>query len=342
MRHPKLAFMGFGNVGQALAELLIRKEKELREDYQLTFSVTGIATARHGSAVNPEGIDLPDAVQTLRSGGRLEKFSQHPAPLGGSDFIQICGADVLLENTPVNYDNGQPAVDHLRQALSTGMHAITANKGSIVFAYQELLHEANSNGVRFLFESTVMDGAPIFSLFREALPGAKLIAFRGILNSTSNLILNRMEQGEAFDEAVRYAQSIGIAETDPSGDIDGWDAAIKIAALTTVLMGFPLKPKEVERIGIRGITHEAIALAATEGERWKLICSARRTKDGVQARVAPEKVAANSPFYNVEGTSSTIQFETDVLGPLTIVETDPGPETTAYGLLADLLNIYQP
>jgi homoserine dehydrogenase len=183
-----------------------------------------------------------------------------------------------------------------------------------------------------------MDGAPIFSLFRETLPTAELVAFQGILNSTTNLILTRMEGGENIDQAVAYAQSVGIAETDPSGDVDGWDAAIKVAALVTVLMGIPMKPAEVDRKGIRAITPEMVAQANSEGKRWKLVCSAERKDGKVKANVAPQMVAPDSLLYNTEGTTSIVQFETDVLGKLSVIENDPGPETTAYGLLADFLN----
>jgi len=218
------------------------------------------------------------------------------------------------------------------------MHAITANKGPVVHAYRELTELANRNGVRFYFESTVMDGAPIFTLYRETLPGTRVTSLRGVLNSTTNLILTRMENGESFEQAVAYAQAIGIAETDPSGDVDGWDAAVKISALTTVLMGVPLKPVQVDRQGIRQIGAEQIAAAQAQGGRWKLVCTAVRHGDGVQASVRPEIVLADSPMYRVDGTTSILQIESDVLGLLSIIEENPGPHTTAYGLLADFLN----
>jgi homoserine dehydrogenase len=221
------------------------------------------------------------------------------------------------------------------------MHAITANKGPVVHAYNELTALAESQGRKFLFESTVMDGAPIFSLFRAALPAARLRSLRGVLNSTTNLILTRMEGGDSFEEAVAYAQSIGIAETDPSGDIDGWDAAVKVAALVTVLMNVPLKPVQVERQGIRDITRDDIAQARLQGKRWKLLCSAYQDGDHeneIIARVAPAMVERDSALYSIDGTTSIVQFETDVLGQLTILEENPGPHTTAYGLLADFIN----
>jgi homoserine dehydrogenase len=215
---------------------------------------------------------------------------------------------------------------------------LTANKGPVVHAYDRLSALAKQNERNFLFESTVMDGAPVFGVFRCALPGANLISFSGVLNSTTNMILTRMEKGESFEEAVIYCQKIGIAETDPSGDVDGWDAAIKVAALATVLMKRPVKPEEIEREGIRGITSHQIARARDQNKRWKLVCRARLVDDRIEAKVAPEMVGVDSPLYSIDGTSSAVQFQTDVLGRLTLIEDNPGPHTTAYGLLADFIN----
>ena len=338
MAHYKLALLGFGNVGQALAALLIDKQEELKSKYDLSTSITGIATGTHGAALNPQGLEIERTLNHIREGRSLDDLSLQGAPSDALDFIRRSGADVLFENTPVNYESGQPAIDHLKLALELGMHAITANKGPVVHAHQQLTELAAANDRKFYFESTVMDGAPIFSLFRSTLPGAQLLAFKGILNSTTNLILTRMEGGEDFDQAVAYAQEIGIAETDPSGDVDGWDAAVKVAALVTVLMGTSLKPSEVERTGIRDIQAPDIQRAKDQGKRWKLVCSAVRESNGVRASVAPQMVPPDSPLFQVDGTSSIVQFETDVLGSLSVMETDPGPDTTAYGLLADFLN----
>lgn len=338
MPHYNLALIGFGNVGRSFARLLQRKEAELKESYGITYAITAIATGRHGSALNPQGLDVPRALQLVEANQPLGVLSAQPAPADMLELIRTCQADVLFENTPVNYQTGQPAIDHLRAALECGMHGITANKGPVVHAYRSLTELARRKGRKFFFEGTVMDGAPIFSLFRGALPAARLLSFRGVLNSTTNLILTRMENGDSFEQAVKYAQEIGVAETDPSGDIDGWDAAVKVAALVTVLMDTPLKPAEVDRQGIRQITAGEIARLKASGKRWKLVCSARRTEQGVQAKVAPEAVGMDSPLYSVEGTSSVVQFETDVLGLLSVVESDPGPGTTAYALLADFIN----
>lgn len=338
MPYVRLAFLGFGNVGRALARLLLRKRTALADQHGITFTVTGIQTARHGGAIHPGGLGLDRALKLSEAGESLSGLSEAEAPADSMAFIRSCPADVLFENTPVDYQTGQPALDHLRAALEAGMHAVTANKGPVVHGYRALRDLAARKGRAFLFESTVLDGAPVFSLFREALPAAQVLGFRGVLNSTTNLMLTRMEAGESFEEAVAHARSIGIAETDPGGDVDGWDAAVKVAALVTVLMEAPLTPAQVDRQGIRGLTSAEIERARAAGMRWKLVCSARRAPEGVEARVAPAMVGPEDPLYNVVGTSSIVQFETDVLGPLAVVERDPGPDTTAYGLLADFIH----
>jgi homoserine dehydrogenase len=300
-----LALLGFGNVGQALARLLLAKQGELKDRYRIEWRVVGLAARRAGAAIDPRGIDLRRALSLAARGASLAELSASPAP-GGTDFVRACGADVLFENTPVNYETGQPAADHLRAALEAGMHAITANKGPVVHAYRELSELARSHGRHFYFEAAVMDGAPLFSLWRSALPGARLLSFRGVLNSTTNLILTLMESGQTFDEAVAQAQSIGVAETDPSGDILGWDAAVKVAALCTVLMDSPVKPQQVERQGIEAITPTLVREAREEGRRWKLICQAEHNDKGLRARVGPELLTPDDPLYGVMGTSSSI------------------------------------
>jgi homoserine dehydrogenase len=332
----RLAFLGFGNVGRALARLLEAKRTSLESDYGVVMRVVGIATGRHGAIVRPEGIDGMQAVEAVEAGRPLTSPGAS-SPADSPAFLQALEADVLLESIPVNYQTGQPALGCIEAALERGMHVVSANKGPVVHGYHRLTDLAHRHGVRYLFESAVMDGAPVFSLWREALPAAQLISFRGVLNSTTNLILTQMEQGQLYEQALAHAQSIGVAETDPSGDILGWDAAVKVGALVTVLMDTPLTPDHVARRGIDGLSLDNIQAAAHDGRRWKLICSAERTAGGIEARVQPELVDAADPLYTVMGTSSAVTFVTDVLPSLTITEGNPGPMTTAYGMLADLV-----
>ena len=338
MKTISVCLVGFGNVGKALVRLLDRKQPILREQFGFETLVTGIATANHGCAIDPNGLDALKAVQMTDTGQSLQPLSKVPAPDNNIDFIRICKAEVMFENTPVNHHTGQPAADHLQTALECGSHAITANKGPVAHRYAELTALAERQNRRFLFESSVMDGAPIFSLFRGPLPTVELNGFHGILNSCTNLLLELMEQGKSFDEAVDYGKSIGITETDPSADIDGWDAAIKVSALATVLMGVPLKPDQIDRTGIRGITKGMISAASSDGERWKLVCECKKNGSAITAKVAPQRVPPTSPLFSINGTSSFIQFEMDTLPGLGILESNPGPETTAYGLMADLIN----
>jgi homoserine dehydrogenase len=340
--HSRLAFIGFGNVGRALARLLIRKQAVLAEEYDITFSATGIATGHHGFAVNPEGLDLEQALTLVESDRSISSLSSVTV----SDPVSVIrqsSADVMFENSPVNHESGQPAIDHCLAALQSGMHAITANKGTVVHGFDELSALAKAKGKKYYFESTVLGGSPVFSVFRETMPAADLLSFRGVLNSTTNIILTRMENGETIDQAVKYCQAIGVAETDPSNDVDGWDAAIKVAALVTILMAIPLKPQQVQRKGIREITPNMIAQARAEGKRYKLICSAERKGDSIQAGVAPELISASDPLYSMQDSTTGVAFRTDVLGDFSIIESEregmiAGPEPTAYGLFADFIS----
>ncbi len=339
--HSKLSLIGFGNVGCSLAKLLLRKEDLLKQQ-GITFSFTGISTGRHGCAVNPDGLDIHKALE-------LAESKQSISPLSSFDVqdslavIRHSQASVMFENSPVNTQTGQPALDHIRTALGLNMHVITANKGSVVHGYRELSALAKSKGKVFGFESTVLGGSPVFSVFRETFPLAELISFRGILNATTNIILSRMENGESFEDAVKYCQSVGVAETDPMNDVDGWDAAIKVAALITVLMDTPFTPQYVEPTGIRGITSEMVAQAKAQGKRYKLVCSAEKVGGQIRTSVEPELVDASSPLYGMMNSSTGVTFRTDVLPDYSITVSERegmagGPVETAYGLFADFVN----
>jgi len=340
--HYKLALIGFGNVARSLARLLIRKQG-LLNGQGITFSFTGLATGRHGFAVNPDGLDIQKALELLEGGKDIASLSIMPVK-NSLEVIRNSSADVMFENSPVNTQTGQPALDHIRTALNLGMHTITANKGPVVHGYRELTALAESKGRKFKFESTVLGGAPVFSVFRESFPLAELSSLKGIFNATTNIVLSRMENGETYEAAVKYCQSIGVAETDPTNDVDGWDAAIKVAALVTVLMDTPMTPQQVNPIGIRGITPEMIAQAKAEGKRYKLVCSAEKIGDKVTASVSPQLVDSASPLYGMMNSSTGITFRTDVILDYSITQTERdgmqgGPVETAYGLFADFVNM---
>lgn len=317
-------------------QLLENRAPELSERYGITFQITGIASRRLGWIANSKGICGAGALARDLSPQRASLASGSTLASNIEDWLAAARADVLFEATSLNVNDGQPAVDHIRAALTHGAHAITANKGPIVHAYRELRDLAAKQGKRFLFESTVMDGVPIFSLF-DQLPVIHLQGFHGILNSTTNVILAEMENGLTFDEALKKAQSLGVAETDATHDIDGWDAAVKTAALITVLMDVPVRLDQIAREGIRDLTPQAVRTAKRDGWPFKLVCRARRTANGVEASVQPEKVLSTQPMARITGTSSYVYFETDIFPGLAITEENPGLYATAYGLLADFV-----
>ncbi|MEK6757314.1 MAG: homoserine dehydrogenase, partial [Bacteroidota bacterium] len=231
------------------------------------------------------------------------------------------------------------ALSHVREALTRGRHVVTANKAPAAFAYHKLIELAREKGVRFLHESTVMDGTPVFSLAREGLKGATIRSVSGVLNSTTNFVLSRMEQGESLEAAVKIAQKEGFAEADPRHDLEGWDAAAKITVLANALMGASLTPFDVDRQGITHVSVQDAQRAVQAGKNLKLICKAWRDADTVRARVKLEEVERGHPFAPIHESGSILMIETDLLAPFIITETNPTLYDTAYGVINDLLTV---
>lgn len=330
MKHYRLCFLGFGNVGRALVRLLAAKSADLRDNYGIEWQIAGVATRRLGWRAGENAID----VAALLAGN-----DETPAHNSLNAWLAVAQPDVVFETTSLNPETGQPAIDYLRASLQAGAHAITANKAPIVYAYDELNEIAIAEGKRFLFESTVLDSAPVFSLFRETLPAVKIRGLSGVFNSTTNIILETMEAGRSFTEGVKTAQELGVAETDPSHDVDGWDSVMKVCAIARVVLKTPLPPSAVRREGIRGLDQAILQAARAEGRPYKLLTRAVVNADGsVTATVRPEQIAANDPLGNVRGTSLAIHFELDTIPGLTIVSHRPNLQSTAYGLLADFVN----
>jgi homoserine dehydrogenase len=328
----KLCLMGLGSVGRELINLIDRKRDDVQAQYDLTFKIVGIATGQHGILIDPSGIDQAYALAGQWSDRAWPSTEENRLKL-----IHECGAEALVEMSPINRETGRPALDYLELALNLKMHAVTANKGPVVHGYRRLSALAKKQTRAFLFEATVMDGFPLLNLYRECLPATRVLGFRGVLNSTTNLILTLMEEGQSFDEAVQHAQDMGIAETDPSNDIDGWDAAVKVCVLSNVLMGADIRPPDVDRTGMRGITTAMIKAARLARRKWRLLCTAEWVDGHLRAKVAPEEVPENDPLFRLHGTTSAIQVRTDTLNQLTLLETAPTPAQTAFGVLADLI-----
>lgn len=332
----RLALVGFGNVGQQFAQLLAAKRDWLLKKKGLDVEILAIVTRSRGSLLSKKALDMRRALSAIQSGS-LKGYGGEQTDLSPIDIIEKCDADMLVELSALNIESGQPAIDHIRAAMGMGMDVVTANKGPIAWAYEDLRDMARARGVHFRFEGTVMDGTPVFNLVERTLPGCEVLGLTGILNSTSNYVLSRMSLGMSIEEGVRQAQEKGIAEADPSLDIDGWDASAKIAALANVMMDARMNPKMVDRKGIRDIGIEDIRSASSEGMKIKLVARASREGSRIELKVAPERVGPDSLMWPVDGTSSMLTISTDLMGDVTIVESNPMLTQTAYAVFSDLL-----
>jgi homoserine dehydrogenase len=336
-----LALVGFGHVGQRFARLIAEQAETLRTAHDLEPHVVGIATRRHGSVYDEEGIDVDEALADVAAGRRLEGAGG-PSP---TDLLQRLGSSrsplrVLVETTTLAIEDGQPAILHVEAAIDAGCHTVTANKGPVAFAYRRRRDRAAAAGVSFLFEGAVMDGVPVFNLVRETMPAITVLGFRGVVNSTTNHILTALEDGEAFAPALARMQAEGIAEADASLDVDGWDAAAKAAALANVLMNAELTPHLVDRTGIGPDTAAKARDARLRGSRMRLVASGTRDDDGrVVATVRPLELPPEDLLSGLRGTANALILHTDLLGDVAIHQPGGGLTATAYALLSDLIAI---
>lgn len=326
--------VGFGNVGQRLAAMLTEERHLFPGLDELHLEPVAIFTGRHGGLLDAAGIDLGQALTEFQ-----ENSCFPTAPLTVMQALQTLDYDVLVELSTLSIEKrGKPAIAHVRAALERGCHVATANKGPAAFAYRELAALARKNGVHFLFESAVMDGAPVFSL-RQALAGSRVTGISGILNTTTNFVISRLEMGETMDSAVQTAQRLGFAESDPSLDLEGWDAAAKTAILANVFLDANIDPLQVDRLGIGDLTSGAVARVIASGRRLKLICRAELANGKVRAQVGPEEVPMGHRFAVVNGKGAALRLETDMMSPLWIIQEEPGLNDTAAGVLQDLISV---
>lgn len=311
--------------------------KALREAGVSPF-VTGIATARHGTAIDSNGLVLARALRLVKAGGSLDTLHRGPAVGSIGDFIERVPADVVVEITPLDPRRGEPATGHVRVALRRGLHVVTANKGPVAFGRRGLLALARRKGRLFLHEGAVMDGTPIFNLVSRCLPGIRIDGFRGVLNATTSRILGGMERGQTAEAALREAQAAGVAEADPSHDVDGWDAAVKGCAIANALMGADVRPKDVGRRGVGGVTPGAVRRALQRGRRIRLVVRGKRSGGRVLVSVSPEEIPQGDLLVS-PGADGVLVIETDLMGEIGLWEGAGGVDQTAYALLSDLVHV---
>lgn len=341
MKKINVALLGFGSLGQSFAQLLLDKKDEIEKMYDAAVNVVAITTKTRGNLVDAWGIDLERVLNNIQDTGVFPKTNEMMLQRNSLDVAETVEYDVLIEMTPLETAAGHMATDHVMAALKRGKHVICANKGPLAWHYKEINDLAIKNNCKFLFETTIMDGTPVFSIVRENLKLCKVTEIKGILNSTTNYILQGIGQGKTAKEIVAEGKKRGFIETNPKHDIEGDEAAAKMAALVNVLMGADITPKDIAITGIEDITKTKIEEAAARGNVIKLICRAYEKNGVVDVKIAPEEISKLNTYATVTGTSQVISITTDLMGTMSIIEESPEMEQAGYGVFADLLTIIE-
>jgi len=339
MKTSRLLIVGFGNVGQGFVQILSEGSQFLEDQFNVRFSVVAVNDMRFGSLYDPNGLPL----QALLAAAKKGDLSSVPAAhydCSVEKMLAESGADTLVEASYTDLRTGEPALTYIRQALSSGKHVVTTNKGPIALCFPELKALAAEHQVRIGYEGTVMSGTPAIALGVNLLAAARIQRIQGILNGTTNFILTRMEEGGSYAEALAEAQALGYAEADPTGDVEGFDAAGKVVILSNILMGSDLSMADVDRRGITCLTQADIQAAKKRGECWKLIGTIEKAAGGLKASVRPTALPSDHPLANVKGALNAITYTTDLLGDITLIGAGAGRMQTGYALLNDLLAIH--
>ena len=336
----KIAFIGYGTVGQGLTEILLEKQRLLEEKYDFRCSVVAISDLFKGSVYDENGLDMKKVLEIVKSGKKLDEYPSGKKGMDSLSTIKDTVADTIIEVTFTDVKTGEPALTHIKAALQAGKNVVSTNKGPVVKQIAYILDLAEKNNASYGFEGVVLSGTPVINLVKYTLAGNKINSFKGILNGTTNFILTKMEEKMSYEDALKKAQELGYAEADPSGDVEGFDALGKVVILTNVVLGKKITWEDVKRKGITDITVKDIESAKKEGKRWKLIGSAEIKSDGsVEAKVWPEKLPFSDPLSGIGGATNALTFSTDELGPVTIVGPGAGRRETGFALLIDLLEI---
>jgi homoserine dehydrogenase len=332
-----IALAGCGNVGTALLEILHGKQGELKDKYGFDFRVTMITDLMKGTIIDPEGLDLEKVIKAIQTKHSFEAFPQAAGPFG--ELLEKSHATMLAEATPTNLKTGEPGLTHIREALSRGISVTTTNKGPIAVAFDELNKIAKEHNAKLRYEGVVMSGTPLLHMLQEGMAGAAVEKIEGILNGTTNFILTKMEGGSTYAQALEEAISLGYAEADPSGDVDGWDAAVKVAILAKIIFGKDIPVSEVERQGITRITPDKIKEARDAGFSIKLIAGITILPQGPYLYVTPKEIPFSHPLASIGGATNAVTITTDNLGEVTLIGPGAGRRETGQALLGDLISM---
>lgn len=333
----RICLMGFGAVGQGVANVISQKNDYLKKEYDLELKLVAV-TDSSGAAISDEGLDSNLLLKTKSETGKVSNYPDYGVPeCDGLEALDMVDYDCLVEVTPTNIEDGEPGKSLIIKALKNKKDVVTSNKGHLALFFREMIGLANENGVDLKYEASVGGAMPIINFAHDTLSGCKINSILGILNGTTNFILSRMtREGSSYEQTLQEAQQLGIAETNPTQDVEGIDAACKSVILANSIMGIDCTLKDVDVEGISRITSEAIELAKRDGYLIKLM--AEISKDSLT--VSPRLVREDSP-YAVEGTLNMATLKTDLADEVTVVGRGAGSIETASAILSDIINIWK-
>jgi homoserine dehydrogenase len=343
MRDVRIWVVGLGTVGQWLLRAIHMQAPRLSGRYGFVPKVVGVANARDGFVYDASGLD-PRTVLAFASAGRslteLDGIRHWPRSAEG---LAATEADVLIEVTASPADSGEPGVTHMREALRRGIPVVTSNKWPVALHGVELAELAREKGVPFRTESTVMSGTPVLSTLVDGLAGTTPTSLRGILNATANFILTRMEQGTSYDDALTEAQDLGLAERDPTADVEGYDAMAKAMILAGRVFEKQLRPEDVVRHGISNVDRGHIDAAASEGARIKELVTLELSEAGgaasLTARVEPTRLTNEDRLADVSGVVNAVVCRAEPVGEVMVTGPGAGPELAGQGVLSDVIAV---
>lgn len=341
MTEYKIALIGFGGVNRGLAQLIAEQNATWNTTLGFTLKIVGVTDLFLGSVVNRAGLDAAELAALPAEKGAMARIAGGTAEAFNETVIKQSGADIIAEATFTNPVDGEPAATFCRWALESGIHVVTTNKGPIALHGAELKTLARRNKVAFEYEGSVMSGTPVIRLARQALAGAQVQGFEGILNGTSNFVLTQMKAGLSFSDAVAEAQRLGYAEADPTADVEGHDVRLKVVILANELLDARLTVSDVACSGISGISAADIVKAEATGQSWKLIGAASKAADGsVSASVEARLLPAGHPLAGISGAVNAVSFDTGLLGAVTVSGPGAGRIETAFALLSDIIALH--
>jgi homoserine dehydrogenase len=341
MKKYKLAIIGFGNVGQGLSKIISQKRALLNENFNIDLSIVAVCDLHKGSVADPLGLDPETLLSDLQKYGDLKSTSAPVVGWNGIETIENSGAEILIELAFTDLKTGEPALSHIKKALNNGMHVSMTNKGPVALHFPELRKLALSKNLQIGIEGTVMSGTPAINLGNEMLLAAGITKIQGILNGTTNYILSEMSAGAEYSDALKRAQELGYAEAEPSGDVEGHDAAAKTVILGNLLMNLSLTLDDVDRKGISHIRSVDIARAKRANKHWKLIATLEKTNEGFVASVKPEMLSHEHPLALIKGATNAITYSCELLGDITLIGPGAGPIETGYAIIEDILSIHK-